>query len=697
MRGPRRPVPLPRRSFSRAAIRILGSAVATLALAAATLAVAAPAHASEDYPRSISNTVTLVGRGFGHGHGMSQWGAYGAAVQGISWTQIVDHYYPGTTRTAIGNPAIRVSVAGDLGQVAAIPSATLFATFGANGSQGGARTPITHTDGSPVTAIRAFPVSSTLLQIRYLTTSGTWYAWGPQSTEVRLTDLSTGTVNALGVGAGRVGTIHGELRGTMASGVLVPVAVLPMEEYLRGVVPHESPASWPANALAAQAVAARSYAAYSLAHPRSSLYDICDTTSCQVYQARGFYASTDAAISASSGVAMRYQGQPAFTEFSASTGGWNSQGSQPYLLAQADPWDDTSANPYRSWTVTIPVSSMESNWPGIGSYLGIRVLSRDGAGGWGGRIVSASVYGTAGAVTVSGASLQARFGLKSTYFTVLPSVPDLSVATLSGTSSGHVEVRGASGTSGYTVALPTLATGMVPQNPAQWRYLIGRTNTDQRPDLIGVRTSGTASGRMEVVVSSSSSDYAQNTTYVTPLGAFPADNGFEVTSGKDPNDVCVVMTGTTGSHTVEVHCLSAASHYAAWSLHTSTVIPQGVSTSANRFFVAPVSGDLYWVKHGAGSGSGRAEAHVLTGASGYRSWSLHVALPLGLSADATTGYQLWPTAGRPDLVFLVFSGSGSGRMEVHRLSASSNYSAFTQHTATPLPMSTYPTVQPTFG
>ena len=56
-----------------------------------------------------------------------------------------------------------------------------------------------------------------------------------------------------------------------------------LENYLRGVVPLEIPASWSLPAVQAQAVAARTYAAYERAHPRSSAYQLCDTSSCQVY------------------------------------------------------------------------------------------------------------------------------------------------------------------------------------------------------------------------------------------------------------------------------------------------------------------------------------------------------------------------------------------------------------------------------
>ena len=169
--------------------------------------------------------------------------------------------------------------------------------------------------------------------------------------------------------------------------------------------------------VSAQAVAARTYGAYFLGHPRASGWDICDTTSCQVFKGSGFAASTDAATSATAGVVLTYGGAPILAEFGASSGGWTADGGQPYLVAQADPWDTTSANPYRTWTASIPATTIESTWPSIGTYRQLRVTARDGAGDWGGRVVTVSLDGSAGSVSVSGDTLRGRLGLKSTYFT----------------------------------------------------------------------------------------------------------------------------------------------------------------------------------------------------------------------------------------------------------------------------------------
>ena len=134
---------------------------------------------------------------------------------------------------------------------------------------------------------------------------------------------------------------HGsaEYRGALRSVEKHTVNVLPIDRYVQGVVPREVPAEWPAQAVRAQAVAARTYAAFER-ETATSYYDICDTESCQVYGgSRDEHPATDAAVKATAGRVVLYQGQPAFTQFSSSNGGYSSAGSQPYLVAQPDPYE----------------------------------------------------------------------------------------------------------------------------------------------------------------------------------------------------------------------------------------------------------------------------------------------------------------------------------------------------------------------
>ena len=80
---------------------------------ASTASEVAAASVVETYTRPSGSSFSLSGRGYGHGRGMSQYGAYGAALSGLTRDEILDFYYPGTTRsTAIGNPTVRVQAHG---------------------------------------------------------------------------------------------------------------------------------------------------------------------------------------------------------------------------------------------------------------------------------------------------------------------------------------------------------------------------------------------------------------------------------------------------------------------------------------------------------------------------------------------------------------------------------------------------------
>ena len=132
------------------------------------------------------------------------------------------------------------------------------------------------------------------------------------------------------------------------------INALPLDDYVKGVVPREMPTSWETAAVRAQAVAARTYAAFDRAAHSTRSYHTCDTTSCQVY---GGLAAEDsrgnAAVAATQYQVLTYRGSPAFTQFSSSSGGWLSAGSRPYLVAKADKYDALSGNPNHTWNTTV--------------------------------------------------------------------------------------------------------------------------------------------------------------------------------------------------------------------------------------------------------------------------------------------------------------------------------------------------------
>ena len=194
-----------------------------------------------------------------------------------------------------------------------------------------------------------------------------------------------------------------------------------IEQYLRGVVPNEMPASWPAPALEAQAVAARSYALAGDSRWGSHA-DTCDTIYCQVYDGRvttrggtrtATHARTDAAIAATAGqVRLTSSGRIARTEFSSSTGGHTTG---PSFKPVEDLGDATSANPNSSWSVTVGLSGLASRY-GLGPVRSIEVTERDGNGRFGGGATEVTIVFRDGTRTMTGSAVRIFFGLKSDLF-----------------------------------------------------------------------------------------------------------------------------------------------------------------------------------------------------------------------------------------------------------------------------------------
>ena len=413
------------------ALRGLSVGVAAALVAATALVAAAPAHAVEVYPRPWDGIVTLSGHGFGHGHGMSQWGAQGAAAVGnLSWQSILAFYYPGTTRTQLANTAIRV-------RLDAVRPGNLH-VFNAAGLQlaSGSGTPVALPQvigGVPVTRYRVSTLSTAWkLRVEAFSSAG-WklYKDNVTSPGVFINPTRDNLVDVLvdvKQPDGTIKPVQRTYRGRIfanwaaetsaTSPSITPVNWLPMESYLRSVVPAEMPSSWHPNALAAQSVAARSYASYDRASaPAVRTYDTCDTTWCQMYSGvPAEAAATDSAIAATAGQTLMYAGKAAFTQFSAANGGWSAAGSQPYLVAKADPYDGKIPNGANSWTKSVTVATIEAKWPSIGSYRGLRIISRDGNGQWGGRVLQAVIAGSASSVTVSGTAIRNALKLRSEWF-----------------------------------------------------------------------------------------------------------------------------------------------------------------------------------------------------------------------------------------------------------------------------------------
>jgi len=385
----------------------LATALAASALTVGSVLVAPPAQAVDrwDVPRQA--TITIKGHGYGHGRGMSQYGAEGAAREGLGFRQIASFYYPGTSW---GRARGRISVlltadtSDDL-VVRARPGLTL-RDEGADDTftvpeNGAVRWRVTRNDGTYRVAFHR----ERWRRWRVLEGPGSFAAGGEP---VRLVTPTGG-----GAYRGWLTTVQ-----PPGSSGLVTVNHVSLEAYLRGVVPLEIPASWSAAAVRAQSVAARTYAAYERDHPRSSAYDICDTWSCQVYGGAGAeHQDSDAAIAATRRLVLHHNGEPAFTQFGSSSGGWTVSGGFPYLRAQPDPYDGWSGNSNHDWSLRVTDRRFESAFPSVGNLRRIVVVSRDGNGQWGGRVQQLRLVGSRGSVTVSGDTMRSALGLKSTWLT----------------------------------------------------------------------------------------------------------------------------------------------------------------------------------------------------------------------------------------------------------------------------------------
>jgi stage II sporulation protein D len=383
----------------------------------------------------------LEGHGYGHGRGMSQWGAQGAAVQGVTYPKILSTYYPGTALvSSSATKWIRVLITDDTDTDMRVrPAAGL--TVLANKKT--KRLP-TKLAGATVTAWRVHVVPGRL-QLEGFSGAGPGGRWRVYKIGGK-TALTSPVKLKTSAGGVRLVLPDGEQRDyrgeawaysdpAATSGLRV-VNNVNLESYLRSVVPSESFPTWRPAALQAQAVAARTYALWRGRNVPRFYADICDTTACQVYHGRQRldavgkvtrvweFASTDAAIGATAGKWLAYGNVYALTEFSASNGGWSTDGQKPYLPAREDPWDGYVPNSAHAWTASVPTAKVEQRWPQVGTVTALQVTSRDGNGDWGGRVLTVQIIGTTSTITVSGATFAGAVNLKHVWWRGVPPVDD---------------------------------------------------------------------------------------------------------------------------------------------------------------------------------------------------------------------------------------------------------------------------------
>ena len=402
--------------------QVIGAAVLAAAVAVGPLAGvvtrdrAEAVSTDQSYWIPVGKKIVVDGHGYGHGHGMSQYGAQGAALKGLSYKEIANFYYPGTSWGKVRGK-VRVLVSADTSDDVVV-SATSGLTVRALG------------DGSTHLLPARDGLTKWRLNVRDGRTilefySGSWQRYlAPWARPIRGDGefFANGPMTLWTPSGAR--KYRGILRAASpraGSKSRDTVNIVSMDQYVMGVVPSEMPASWQPEAVKAQAVAARTYATWSRNQNINRYYQICDTTSCQVYGgASAEDARSNAAVRATEREVLTYGGNPAFTQFSSSSGGWTSAGSVPYLAAKADPYDGWDGNAVHDWSVTVDAGVLERSHPSIGTLRRIIVTSRDGNGEWQGRVSSMVLDGTEGDATISGDSFRWAYGLRSNWFSIEP-------------------------------------------------------------------------------------------------------------------------------------------------------------------------------------------------------------------------------------------------------------------------------------
>jgi len=187
------------------------------------------------------------------------------------------------------------------------------------------------------------------------------------------------------------------------AGKMILVNILPMDEYLYGVVPSEMPSSWPEEALKAQAVAARSYALDKIGSDNHTGYDLCDTTHCQVYLGVGNeHDAATAAVDATSGQVACYDGEPINAVYSSSSGGHTDSSENvwsatvPYLRGVDDPTDVGNELWTRIFTLDDITALVKAWGANIGTATGMEITKVENE-----RVQTLVVHGTSGDLTLT--------------------------------------------------------------------------------------------------------------------------------------------------------------------------------------------------------------------------------------------------------------------------------------------------------
>ncbi|MGN6379869.1 MAG: SpoIID/LytB domain-containing protein, partial [Gaiellales bacterium] len=381
--------------------------VSGLAVLAATLVATAPAQGSTLF--------TVVGHGYGHGIGMSQYGTLGYALHGYSYTQILPHYYSHTHLAPAPSP-VTERVLLESGHTTVNVSASAAIAIKDEGSS----------------IRKTLPAGS--YRVQFGTTPGHLQVVD-RNTGHRVVENLVGPVDVLptstplelddSAGIGFTGDHwRGWFRVIESGHTLECVNAVKMEYYVAGVIPNEMPSSWPTAALRTQAVATRSYA-FATRNPGGDFDAYADTRS-QVYgPIEREVTSTNRAEQDTAHTVVWYGSTIATTFFSSSSGGrtsseqasWGSSTGQPYLVPVNDPFDKAlGRNPYHTWRLGPWTPAGLAGSLGLSSAVASIDQVYDPPSL---REQTVTFHTLAGDRLLSAGSIQSRLGLRSTYFRVL--------------------------------------------------------------------------------------------------------------------------------------------------------------------------------------------------------------------------------------------------------------------------------------
>jgi stage II sporulation protein D len=371
-------------------------------LTALALAVTAPCTLA------ASTNFTIRGAGFGHGIGLSQYGAYGYAAHGSNWRDIVLHYYKGTS---LGNAAGR--------------TIRVLMQTGKNSAWFNGATAAGDKKLDPNLTYRV--VRKGLNQVQLKAAQGK----KPLATfEAPLTITSSADSVVL-QGRAMNGLTSGRYRGALEVrpglfGGLTVVNALPLDDYVKGVIVGEMPASWPQEALQAQSVVARSYALVTDAG--GTVFDQYPDTRSQMYYGMSREtAGTNQAVDATAGQVVMYGDTVASTYYFSTSGGrteniensWPGTAPVAYLKSVDDPYD--TASPYHRWRRAYSSKGLGAKLRGWvkGKLREVKVTQR----GVSPRIVQAEIVGSKGSTLVTGPQIRNRLSLPDTwaYFVMIKS------------------------------------------------------------------------------------------------------------------------------------------------------------------------------------------------------------------------------------------------------------------------------------